>query len=186
VFVLGHVGIGVALAAPRLSPDGRTVRFLVLGTVLPDLIDKPLYYALSLATGKAGADLGLISSTRSFGHTLLFCLLLYLALPRRFGVPLAAGMIAHLFLDEMGDLFAIFWARPGPPRTGPATAAAILFPLLGFHFPVSPFSSASEHVRALVDPYTLLGEGVGAVSIFLNRARLRLAIRGASGSSRST
>jgi len=178
VFVLGHVGIGVALAAPRLPPDARTVRFLALGTLLPDLIDKPLYYALSLATGRSGADLGLISSTRSFGHTLLFCLLLYLALPRRLAVPLAAGMITHLVLDEMGDLFAIVWPRPGPPRTGPATASAILFPLLGFHFPILPFSSASEHVRALADPYTLLGEALGAVLIYLNRARLRVALRG--------
>ena len=178
MFVLGHVGIGVALAAPRLPPDARTVRFLALGTLLPDLIDKPLYYALSLATGRSGADLGLISSTRSFGHTLLFCLLLYLALPRRLAVPLAAGMITHLVLDEMGDLFAIVWPRPGPPRTGPATASAIFFPLLGFHFPILPFSSASEHVRALVDPYTLLGEAVGAVLIYLNRARLRVALRG--------
>jgi hypothetical protein len=182
LFVLGHVGIGVALAAPRLPPDARTVRFLVLGTLLPDLVDKPLYYALSLLTGRAGADLGLISSTRSFGHTLLFCLLLYLVLPRRFALPLAAGMITHLFLDEMGDLFAVVWPRPGPPRQGPATAAAILFPLLGPHFPVLPFSTASEHVRALIDPYTLLGEALGAVLIYLDRARLRAALHGTSAS----
>jgi hypothetical protein len=186
VFVLGHVGIGVAVAAPRLSPDARTLRYLLLGTLLPDLIDKPLYYALALATGKAGADLGLISSTRTFGHGLLLCLLLYLALPRRFGVPLAAGMIAHLFLDEMGDVFRLFFPQPGPPRLGPGTEAAILFPLLGFHFPILPFASASEHVRALVDPYTLTGEAIGAVLLYLNRARLRLAMRGAVSRSPST
>ena len=173
MFVLGHVGIGVALAAPRLAEDRSTVRWLVLGTMLPDFLDKPLYYALSLLTGRAGADLGLISTTRTFGHTLAFLLLLYVVLPRRFAVPLASGMLTHLFLDEMGDLFGFFWPRPGPPRTGPATAAAILFPLLGPHFPVLPFASASEHVRALVDPYTMLGEAVGAVLIFRNRARLR-------------
>jgi hypothetical protein len=180
VFVLGHVGIGVALAGPRLQPDARTVRFLLLGTVLADLIDKPLYYGLSIATGRVGAALGLISSTRSFGHTLALCLVLYAILPRRIGTPLAAGMLTHLFLDEMGDFFAFFWTRPGPPRTGPATAAAILFPLLGFHFPILPFSSASEHVRALVDPYTLLGEAVGAVLLYFNRARLLAAWRGRS------
>jgi len=186
VFVLGHVGIGVALAAPRLPQNARTIRFLVLGTVLPDLIDKPLYYALSLATGKTGADLGLISSTRSFGHTLLFCLLLYAVLPRKYGLPLLLGMVTHLFLDELGDVFRVFFPQEGPPRSGPGTAAAILFPLLGFHFPILPFSSAAEHMKGLMDPYTLTGEAVGAVLIFLNRARLRLALRGATSRSPST
>jgi hypothetical protein len=176
VFVLGHAGIGAAIASPRVPKDGRTLRFLILGTLLPDLVDKPLYYALSFATGRTGADLGLISSTRSIGHTLLFCLLLYAFLPRRDGVPLAAGMITHLFLDEMGDVFTLFFPRPGPPRPGPGTVAAILFPFLGFHFPILPFSSATEHVRALVDPYTLSGEVIGALLIYLNRARLRAAI----------
>jgi len=177
VFVLGHVGIGVALAAPRLPQDGRTVRWVVLGTLLPDLIDKPLYYALSFATGRTGADLGLVSSTRTFGHTLLLCLLLYAVLPRKLGLPLLLGMVTHLFLDEMGDVFRIFVPQEGPPRPGPGTAAAILFPLLGFHFPILPFSSAAEHIKGLVDPYTLTGEAIGAVSIFWNRARLRAAVR---------
>jgi hypothetical protein len=168
-----------------LPPDARTVRFLLLGTVLADLIDKPLYYGLSIVTGRAGADLGLISSTRSFGHTLALCLLLYAILPRRIGTPLAAGMLTHLFLDEMGDFFGLVWVRPGPPRTGPDTSAAILFPLFGFHFPILPFSSATEHMRSLVDPYTLLGEAVGAVLLYFNRARLLVAIRGATSPSPS-
>jgi hypothetical protein len=185
VFVLGHLGIGVALASPRLSPDARTLRFLVLGTLLPDLVDKPLYYGLSLATGRVGAELGLISSTRTFGHTLVLCLLLYALLPRRIGTPLVAGMVTHLFLDELGDLSAIFFPRPGPARAGPATAAAILFPVLGFHFPILPFATAAEHVRALVDPYTLLGEAIGAVLLFRNRKKLLAALpwleRGGTG-----
>lgn len=176
MFVFGHAGIGTAIASPRVPRDGRTLRFLFLGTLLPDLVDKPLYYALSFATGRTSADLGLISSTRTFGHTLLFCLLLYLFLPRRDGVPLAAGMITHLFLDEMGDVFTLFFPRPGPARPGPGTVAAILFPFLGVHFPILPFSSATEHVRALVDPYTLGGEAIGVVLILLNRRRLRAAI----------
>jgi LexA-binding, inner membrane-associated putative hydrolase len=177
MFVLGHVGIGVALGAPRVPGDTRTLRFLILGTLLPDLVDKPLYYALSFATGRTGAELGLISSTRTFGHTLLFCLLLYAILPRRMGVPLAAGMITHLFLDDMGDVFGLLF-HSGPRRAGPDTAAAILFPAFGFHFPILPFSSASEHVRSLVDPYTISGEVLGAVLIYLNRARLRAALHG--------
>ncbi|MFL5420199.1 MAG: metal-dependent hydrolase [Myxococcales bacterium] len=176
MFVFGHAGIGTAIASPCVPRDGRTLRFLFLGTLLPDLVDKPLYYALSFATGRTSADLGLISSTRTFGHTLLFCLLLYLFLPRRDGVPLAAGMITHLFLDEMGDVFTLFFPQPGPPRPGPDTVAAILFPFLGLHFPILPFSSATEHIRTLAQPYTVGGEVIGAVLIYLNRRRLRAAI----------
>ena len=185
MFVLGHVGVGVALAAPRLPRDGRTVRWLVLGTLLPDLVDKPLYYALSFATGRTAADLGLVSSTRTFGHTLLFCLLLYAVLPRKLGLPLLLGMLTHLVLDEVGDVFHIFFPQPGPPRSGPGTMAAILFPLLGFHFPILPFSSAAEHLKGLVDPFTLTGEAIGAILIFWNRARLRAAVHGATSPSPS-
>jgi len=177
VFVLGHVGVGVALAAPRLPRDGRTVRWLVLGAVLPDLIDKPLYYVLSFATGRTGADLGLVSSTRTFGHSLLFALLLYAVLPRKLGLPLLLGMLTHVVLDELGDVVHVFFPQPGPPRSGPGTVAAILFPALGFHFPILPFSSAAEHIKGLVDPFTLAGEAIGAVLIFWHRGRLLPAVR---------
>jgi hypothetical protein len=176
VFVLGHVGIGVALASPRLSPDARTLRFLILGTLLPDLVDKPLYYGLVLVTGRMGAQLGLLSSTRTFGHTLVLCLLLYLLLPRRIGTPLAAGMLTHLFLDEMGDLFGFFFPRRGPSVDSPPTAAAILFPLLGPHFPVSPFSSVGEHILTIGETYILTGEAIGALLLYLNRKKLLTAL----------
>ena len=65
MFVFGHLGIGYKLASPwsrRLSK-----RLILLGTVLPDLIDKPVYYGLSWWTGKSGAALGLIDRARQVG-----------------------------------------------------------------------------------------------------------------------
>jgi hypothetical protein len=160
LFVLGHLGIGSFLAARRVRAE--QLAWLLVGTVLPDAIDKPLYYALVLETGRRGADLGLISGTRTFGHTLLLAVLLWLALPRRIATPLFIGIATHLFLDELGDVASALFPALGT-HGRPGTISAILFPLLGPHFPVSPFRSTLEHVAALANGYVLAGELVGAI-----------------------
>src|SRR5262245_37964080 len=136
MFVLGHLGIGSWIAARRVRAE--QLGWLLLGTLLPDLIDQPLYYALSLATGRHGRELGLISGTRTFGHTLLLVAALWLLLPRRAGTPLALGMITHLVLDELGDLLGIYFPALGTHAL-PGTLNAILFPLLGPRFPTLPY-----------------------------------------------
>src|SRR4051812_43545813 len=104
MFVFGHLGIGSKLATPWAQ--GLPRRWLLVGTLLPDLIDKPLYYGLSFATGKSGTDLGLISGTRTFGHTALFLVLLALgSIIRRSRIlaALALGTATHLLIDNFGD-----------------------------------------------------------------------------------
>ena len=159
MFVLGHLGIGSWVAARRVRAD--QVAWLLFGTLLADLVDKPLYYALVLATGRRGAELGLITGTRTFGHTLLLVVALWLLLPRRIGTPLALGMITHLGLDELGDVLGLFAPTVGT-RPHPGTITAILFPFLGLRFPVSPFHSALEHLASLSNGYVLGGEIAGA------------------------
>ena len=158
MFLLGHLGIGSWLAARRVRAE--QLGWLLFGTLLPDIIDKPLYYALVLATGRHGAQLGLVTGTRTFGHTLLLVVALWLLAPRRIGAPLALGMITHLALDELGDVLGLFLPALGT-RSRPSTVTAILFPFLGAHFPVSPFRSALEHLASLENAYVLAGEIVG-------------------------
>jgi len=170
MFILGHVGIGSRLGAlvPRVR-EARAPGWLLLGTLLPDLVDKPLYYGLKLATGREGSQLGLISCTRTVGHSALFALLAWLllrALGRR-GAALAllAGMATHWLLDLAGDVAGYLGQLLGTTST-PASfssAKALLFPLLGRHFAVSPFHSAREHLTSLVQTYTLAGELVGGI-----------------------
>ena len=74
MFLLGHLGIGRELVKP--FSKGLPLAGIFLGTILPDLIDKPLYYSLAVITHKWGSELGLISGTRTFGHTAAFLLLL--------------------------------------------------------------------------------------------------------------
>src|SRR5689334_11888507 len=46
MFPLAHLGIGSSLARPFASK--LQFRWILLGTLLPDLIDKPFYFALGL------------------------------------------------------------------------------------------------------------------------------------------
>jgi len=159
LFVLGHLGIGSFLAARRVR--ATQLAWLLFGAVLPDLVDKPLYYALVVATGRRGAELGLVSGTRTFGHTLLFAVALWIVVPRRIGTPLFLGIATHLLLDQLGDV--AWWIFPAlGMHAPPGTISAILFPLLGPHFPVSPYHSALEHMRSLENAYVIAGEAIGA------------------------
>jgi len=174
MFILGHAGIGSRLGAlvPRVRA-AHAPRWLLLGTLLPDLIDKPLYYGMKLATGRDGAQLGLISCTRTIGHSALFALLVWLvlrALGRR-GAALAvlAGMATHWLLDLGGDVAGFLGHALGATSVpaGFSSVKALLFPLLGGHFAVSPFHSAREHLTSLVQTYTLAGEVVGGILLIL-------------------
>lgn len=120
-----------------------------IGSVLPDLIDKPLFYFFRNE---------FITGTRTVAHTFLFVIfLLLLAIGFRArkvvetGVilllGLALGVVSHLGLD----LFSSWWITqiaPPPPgyvEPGPSTAAAVFFPLYGPHFPIYPFQGVRDH-----------------------------------------
>ena len=92
------------------------VRLLIIGSLLPDIIDKPLGIYLMWGTFGTG---------RIYGHTLLFLIIISLAgllVYRRYGriwLPtLAFGVFTHLLLDRM-------WAN----------LPTLLWPLYGFAFP---------------------------------------------------
>lgn len=111
MFILGHVGC--ALAATQFGEAGYRkaswrgfgpaaklidYRLLVLGSILPDLIDKPLWLFLHPEV---------LDATRLIAHTLWFPILLFaawrLGSGRRlnFLLPLAIGSALHLVLDGM-------------------------------------------------------------------------------------
>ncbi|RPJ78772.1 MAG: metal-dependent hydrolase [Alphaproteobacteria bacterium] len=121
MLLFGHLGItlgiffGLGIFVPRL----RTIidpRYLAIGALLPDLLDKPIgrvIFASSIANG------------RIIGHTLFFSILLlliglYLYEKRRdiIVIALATGSFFHLFEDQM-------WAQPH----------SLFWPLFGFDFP---------------------------------------------------
>jgi inner membrane protein len=124
MYMLAHTGItlGVGYAVDKSvrSPLLRVdYRFILLGALLPDLIDKPLgrvIFAQELANG------------RIFAHTLLFMLLVtlvgivvYRLKGQQGGLCLAFGVLMHFLLDSI-------WLNP----------VTLFWPFLSPEFPKSP------------------------------------------------
>lgn len=158
--MFGHLGIGSKMVYPWRQQIPRAA--LLLGTVLPDLIDKPLYYGWVLFAGRASAQQSLISGSRTFGHTLLLLVVVALfALIKRSRVAaaLAIGIATHDLIDLVGDQIQLVmgWTQP---VQGPEGINAFLWPLLGWHFPLS-VSSLGEHLGQIASPWILCGEVTG-------------------------
>jgi inner membrane protein len=138
MFVLAHLGIGLGLAwlLAGTSRGRIDYRLILLGAILPDLIDKPL-----------GAALGL--DTRIWGHTFLF-LFAVLALslvPTMQALRLVGfGVATHLLLDGI-------WVQP----------AVALYPVDGWWFPPTEFHPEGWIDVLLHNPLVQFGEIIGAL-----------------------
>ncbi len=145
---------------------GLDYRLLLVGSMLPDIIDKPLGIWLMRES---------LSNGRIFSHTLLFAGLLlgvglYLCLMRRrVGVLcLALGTLVHLILDEM-------WLTP----------STLLWPLYGLSFErVAIEGWLSRILDSLVtEPAVYLPEIIGAILLavffweLIRHSRLTIFIR---------
>jgi hypothetical protein len=165
LFVLGHVGIGTRLLG-RLR-NRLPARWLVFGCLLPDLIDKPLFYGLLLLRGYPDP---LISGSRTVGHTGLFlvALVAFALLTRKPAAwALVAGVATHLALDIAGELFT-----GASPES--SIWLAVLFPLLGLRFPQAYFRSLLEHLRLSAENvYVVGGEVVGGTILLVSWWRRR-------------
>jgi LexA-binding, inner membrane-associated putative hydrolase len=159
VFALGHLGIGKKLAArPYRRFSLVEKRSFFLGALLPDLIDKPLFYVPFWLTGRR---LGILSGTHLFAHTGLFLLALMIgALITRSLVvrAVAIGVATHFVLDCVGLSMGM---------------GTLLWPLLGWHFPTYPFRNLGQHLATILSPVTLAGELVGAAILWWDYRRAR-------------
>lgn len=153
--LFGHLGIGSQLVTPWSK--GLPLKWLFLGALLPDLIDKPLYYGLSILTGKSGAALGIISGTRTFGHTALFLLLLCIVCFTKKSKPLAAvvlGIGSHLLLDGVTSTVL------GDPKN--EFLQVVLWPYPHGLFPLYPFEDLRDHLSIWKRPFLIYCEALGA------------------------
>src|SRR4051812_48147673 len=108
MFVFGHLGIGSKMISPWTKNLSRPM--VLLGTLLPDLIDKPLYYLKVLFFGIESTTLPLISGSRTFAHTALFLIALSIVGIVRRSRTLAAiclGVGTHFILDGWSDHFLL-------------------------------------------------------------------------------
>jgi hypothetical protein len=145
MFIFGHLGIGRTLTRPwqhRYSPW-----LLAIGMLLPDAIDKPLYYARI-------SDF--FSCTRTVGHTGIL-LIAVLSLGRLFRsravVAIGLGMATHLALDCLID----FVAADGQSSTW----RAVIWPLLGPDFAHFYSASVGAHLWRLLTTPVMAFEAIG-------------------------
>lgn len=136
MFLLGHLGIGLGLAwlLAWKAPARIDYRLVLLGAILPDLIDKPLGYVLGL-------------ETRLWAHTFLFLfsILVLSVVPAWRALRFVGfGVATHLLLDEI-------WALPN----------VVWYPAYGWWFPTAIFDTNRWFEALLHDPIVQAGEILG-------------------------
>ncbi len=142
--ILWHLGMTTLVVRYVFRDPAMDLRWVMLGSVLPDLIDKPIGSMLFHST---------FGSDRLFAHALVFpvlALIGVLVLTRRGGVRkawmgLVIGSLLHLVLDGA-------WSDP----------EAFWWPLFGWDFPERAASSLGPLLeRTVTDPWIWAGEAVG-------------------------
>ena len=155
MLLFGHTGITLGTAAlldkalphqlfSRITGNSEDIRVLLIGSLLPDIIDKPigyLFFRNAISTGKA------------FAHTLLFLFIVAVAgayLYKRHGktglLVISFGIFTHLVFDQM-------WRNP----------QALFWPLLGTTFPRGDAATWIPNMLKglLTDPQIYIPELVG-------------------------
>jgi len=138
-----HTGATTAITRYTFRDERMDLRFLLLGAVLPDVIDTPIGLFAFPA----------LESVRLVGHSLLFAAvamgLVMLATrrgrPRKRWMPAAIGVLLHLFLDAMWSDSATLW-----------------WPGFGWGFSPSGFSEVAAYLAAVASsPIMWIGEALG-------------------------
>ena len=129
--ILWHLGATIALSRYTFRDERMDLRFLAFGALLPDLIDTP--------SGLIGFSI--FGAMRLFGHSLLFAGVIMAAIlfttrrgrPRKKWMPVAIGVLIHLFLDAM-------WASP----------ETLWWPFLGLDFTPAGAADVAEYMGNVI------------------------------------
>ena len=164
---LAHMGIGSKLVNPWARELPKWT--LLVGTVLPDMIDKPLFYILLFWTRINGESMCYLNSTRTLAHTAFFLLAITIvAVVRRSRVlaALALGVATHLFLDNLSDSLADYFMPDISHPSQHSARVALLWPFFKPYFVISPFNTFSGHVQRSFNTLSVGFETVGAGILF--------------------
>lgn len=163
MFIFGHLGIGTQLLSPWIRR--LPLRAVLLGTLLPDLLDKPLYYLF-------GSESGLICGTRTFGHTGIFllaiCVVTFLARSRTLAA-LALGVASHALLDNLSDRLLFLDAGSGTGAEPLSAWRALVWPWMGWTFSPLIRKSFWDYLLNHLHPLPIGGELAGLLLL----ARIR-------------
>jgi len=143
--LLWHAGATVAIARYTFRDDRMDLRMLLLGALIPDIVDTPiglLFY-------------GRLHSVRLFTHGLLLAAAVMVIVvmstrrgrPRKTWMPLAIGLLLHVLLDAM-------WLDP----------ETLWWPLFGWSFSPTGIDTVSGYIGSVLGDWRVwLGEIVGLV-----------------------
>lgn len=154
--IFWHVGATIAFIRYAFRDDRMDLRFLALGALLPDLVDTPIGLVWFAEFG----------AVRLVAHTLLASgLVMTLVVlstrrgrPRKRWMPLAIGMLMHLFFDAM-------WQDP----------ETLWWPFLGWTISTADAATASDYLLGVVSDWRVWAlEAVGALYLFALASRARL------------
>lgn len=147
--IFWHVGGATFLFRYLFRDPAVDLRFLAVGAVVSDLLDKPvgrIFWAEHFQTG------------RIYGHTLLFFVVVLAGVmvitqrgtqTRKRWVAFSVGVMFHLILDGM-------WTIP----------ETLFWPLFGWEFPLStPDYWSGLLSRLLSDPIVIAQEAIGLVYV---------------------
>ena len=157
MLIFGHMGIGYKITSPLKNINHIALFFL--GTLAPDIFDKSLYLVMVWLTGRHGEDIGLISGTRTFAHTLYPLMLIFLlskskSVYKSHSLEIALGMTTHLLLDCISSLilypdkFIDYWT-------------VLFWPMLGFKFPSTHYNNLEGFANYVFNGYLILFECIG-------------------------
>lgn len=155
-----------------MGPLRRTlpVGAFAAGALLPDAIDKSLYYAHVSS---------FISCTRTFGHTGLFLAAVAAAawfLRSRGWAALAVGVATHGLLDSAMDLFS------GAPSSA---LIALAWPFWLTHFASYDFASPLDQLGQIWKPRIMITEAIGLLWL-VREYRIRRRSPAAARTARTT
>jgi hypothetical protein len=135
-------------------------RWLLFGTLLPDLIDKPAFFILGLLEHFRNG--GWIPGKRGIAHTALFlCLLAAISVWRKSPTwsAVTVGTATHLILDVVSKMF-------GSHHTAFGSLSVLFWPFLGWSFPTLSYGA-----HGLV---AIIFEGIGVACLVVQLAMRRL------------
>jgi hypothetical protein len=151
-----HIAATTAIARYTFRDERMDLRFLALGAIIPDLIDTPIGLIWFESVG----------TVRLAAHSLVFAGATMTAIvlatrrgrPRKQWMPIAIGVLIHLFLDAM-------WASP----------ETLWWPTLGLDFTAGGAAGVSGYLSDLFgDLRVWMGEvlGIGYLAVLAKRANL--------------
>ncbi|MCP3996708.1 MAG: hypothetical protein GY722_16860 [bacterium] len=140
-----HAGATVAIARYSFRDDRMDLRMLLLGALLPDLIDTPIGLVAFERFG----------SVRLFTHGLLLAAAVMAVVvlstrrgrPRKTWMPLAIGLLLHVLLDAT-------WLDP----------ETLWWPLLGWEFTAAGPETAADYLGAVLSDWKVwVAEAAGLI-----------------------